>query len=96
MLRSVRSGTVKPVLTPVLFFFREAVGPEFQEDLSDMLLLKMLRSATQASGDKDRVGGEMLSTLIYSDRSLLPCRCYGQRQELQNVVSVPPQSVGCE
>lgn len=44
----------------VFFFFflnvfRESVGLDFQAELSDMLLLKMLRSATQASGDKDRV-----------------------------------------
>lgn len=32
------------------------MGLEFQEEFSDMLLLNMLRSATKASGDKDRVG----------------------------------------
>lgn len=35
---------------------RQSVGLEFQEEFSDMLLLNMLRSATKASGDKDRVG----------------------------------------
>lgn len=28
---------------------------DFQEELSDMLLLKMLQAATRASADKDRV-----------------------------------------
>ena len=37
--------------------FRESVGTDFQEELSDMLLLKMLQSATRASADKDRVRG---------------------------------------
>uniref|UniRef100_A0A673A4L6 HEAT repeat-containing protein 6 n=1 Tax=Sphaeramia orbicularis TaxID=375764 RepID=A0A673A4L6_9TELE len=31
------------------------VGVDFQEELSDMLLLKMLQAATKASADKDRV-----------------------------------------
>uniref|UniRef100_A0A7N9B228 HEAT repeat-containing protein 6 n=1 Tax=Mastacembelus armatus TaxID=205130 RepID=A0A7N9B228_9TELE len=31
------------------------VGVDFQEELSDMLLLKMLQAATRASADKDRV-----------------------------------------
>ena len=34
---------------------RECVGEDFQEELSDMLLLKMLKSAARASADKDRV-----------------------------------------
>lgn len=34
---------------------RVSVGVDFQEELSDMLLLKMLQAATQASADKDRV-----------------------------------------
>lgn len=38
-----------------MFVPRDSVGMDFQEELSDMLLLKMLRSATQASEDKDRV-----------------------------------------
>lgn len=34
---------------------RVSVGVDFQEELSDMLLLKMLQAATRASADKDRV-----------------------------------------
>lgn len=31
------------------------MGVDFQEELSDMLLLKMLQAATRASSDKDKV-----------------------------------------
>lgn len=34
---------------------RESVDVDFQEELSDMLLLKMLQAATRASADKDKV-----------------------------------------
>uniref|UniRef100_A0A9J7Z887 HEAT repeat-containing protein 6 n=2 Tax=Cyprinus carpio TaxID=7962 RepID=A0A9J7Z887_CYPCA len=40
-----------------------AVGLEFQEEFSDMLLLNMLRSATKASGDKDRVKSNAVRAL---------------------------------
>lgn len=33
------------------------MGQSFQEEFSDLLLLKMLRSATEASKDKDKVWG---------------------------------------
>uniref|UniRef100_A0A672T658 HEAT repeat-containing protein 6 n=1 Tax=Sinocyclocheilus grahami TaxID=75366 RepID=A0A672T658_SINGR len=39
------------------------VGLEFQEEFSDMLLLNMLRSATKASGDKDRVKSNAVRAL---------------------------------
>lgn len=32
------------------------MGQSFQEELSDLLLLKLLRSATEASKDRDKVG----------------------------------------
>lgn len=38
------------------------MGQSFQEELSDLLLLKLLRSATEASRDRDKVrlrGGRM-------------------------------------
>ncbi|KAI3373664.1 hypothetical protein L3Q82_022254 [Scortum barcoo] len=41
-------------LTDTLIVNMESVGANFQEELSDMLLLKMLQAATRASGDKDR------------------------------------------
>nr|XP_020454317.1 LOW QUALITY PROTEIN: HEAT repeat-containing protein 6 [Monopterus albus] len=42
-------------LTDTLIINMETVGVNFQEELSDMLLLKMLQAATRASADKDRV-----------------------------------------
>uniref|UniRef100_G3QBL3 HEAT repeat-containing protein 6 n=1 Tax=Gasterosteus aculeatus aculeatus TaxID=481459 RepID=G3QBL3_GASAC len=42
-------------LTDTLIANMETVGVDFQEELSDMLLLKMLQAATRASADKDRV-----------------------------------------
>ncbi|KAF7697323.1 hypothetical protein HF521_005741 [Silurus meridionalis] len=50
-------------LTDTLIINMESVGLDFQEELSDMLLLKMLRSATQASGDKDRVKSNAVRSL---------------------------------
>lgn len=34
---------------------RDSVGVDFQDELSDMLLLRMLQAGTKASADKDRV-----------------------------------------
>ncbi|KAM3600846.1 uncharacterized protein V6R79_003569 [Siganus canaliculatus] len=42
-------------LTDTLIVNMESVGVDFQEELSDMLLLRMLQAATKASADKDRV-----------------------------------------
>ena len=42
-------------------FISESVGVDFQEELSDMLLLKMLQAATRASDDKDIVSAFTLS-----------------------------------
>uniref|UniRef100_A0A4W4GSU5 HEAT repeat-containing protein 6 n=1 Tax=Electrophorus electricus TaxID=8005 RepID=A0A4W4GSU5_ELEEL len=50
-------------LTDTLIVNMEAVGLDFQEDISDMLLLKMLLSATQASADKDRVKSNAVRAL---------------------------------
>ncbi|KAF5888966.1 HEAT repeat-containing protein 6, partial [Clarias magur] len=50
-------------LTDTLIVNMESVGQDFHEELSDMLLLKMLRSATQASGDKDRVKSNAVRSL---------------------------------
>lgn len=48
-------------------FIRESVGVDFQEELSDMLLLKMLQAATRASADKDRVRAVTLLDLLTED-----------------------------
>ncbi|XP_072518371.1 HEAT repeat-containing protein 6 [Salminus brasiliensis] len=50
-------------LTDTLIVNMETLGLEFQEEVSDMLLLKMLTSATQASGDKDRVKSNAVRAL---------------------------------
>ncbi|KAM4545407.1 HEAT repeat-containing protein 6 [Odontesthes bonariensis] len=42
-------------LTDTLTVNMQSIGVDFQEELSDMLLLKMLQAATKASADKDRV-----------------------------------------
>uniref|UniRef100_A0A8C5DAR6 HEAT repeat-containing protein 6 n=1 Tax=Gouania willdenowi TaxID=441366 RepID=A0A8C5DAR6_GOUWI len=42
-------------LTDTLIANMESVGVDFQEELSDMLLLKMLQAANKATADKDRV-----------------------------------------
>ncbi|KAG7484798.1 hypothetical protein MATL_G00054150 [Megalops atlanticus] len=50
-------------LTDTLIVNMESLGQDFQEEFSDLLLLKMLRSATQASGDKDRVKSNAVRAL---------------------------------
>ncbi|KAM3869268.1 HEAT repeat-containing protein 6 [Diretmus argenteus] len=50
-------------LTDTLIVNMESVGVDFQEELSDMLLLKMLQSATRGSADKDRVKSNAVRAL---------------------------------
>ncbi|XP_051960430.1 HEAT repeat-containing protein 6 [Xyrauchen texanus] len=50
-------------LTDTLIVNMQSVGLEFQEEFSGMLLLNMLRSATKASGDKDRVKSNAVRAL---------------------------------
>ncbi|XP_069577814.1 HEAT repeat-containing protein 6 [Brachyistius frenatus] len=50
-------------LTDTLIVNMESVGVDFQEELSDMLLLKMLQAATRASADKDRVKSNSVRAL---------------------------------
>ncbi|XP_064207427.1 HEAT repeat-containing protein 6 [Anguilla rostrata] len=55
-------------LTDTLTINMESPGRDFQEEFSDLLLLKMLCSATRASGDKDRVksnAGRALGNLLH-------------------------------
>lgn len=57
------------------------MGQSFQEEFSDLLLLKMLRSATEASKDKDKVwlreGGWRIMVAFLLRRALaaLPAGC---------------------
>ncbi|KAI4884289.1 hypothetical protein NFI96_019994 [Prochilodus magdalenae] len=68
-------------LTDTLIVNMESVGVEFQEEVSDMLLLKVLRSATQASGDKDRVKSNAVRALGNLLHFLQPARLRKQAFE---------------
>ncbi|KAM9615160.1 HEAT repeat-containing protein 6 isoform 1-T1 [Morphnus guianensis] len=50
-------------LTDTLIINMETVGQSFQEEFSDLLLLKMLRSATEASKDRDKVKSNAVRAL---------------------------------
>ncbi|XP_053562911.1 HEAT repeat-containing protein 6 [Bombina bombina] len=50
-------------LTDTLIVNMEALGYSFQDEFSDMLLLKMLRLATEASKDKDKVKSNAVRAL---------------------------------
>ncbi|XP_069767503.1 HEAT repeat-containing protein 6 isoform X2 [Narcine bancroftii] len=50
-------------LTDTLIANMESMGLDFQEELSDVLLLKMLKSATRASHDKDKVKSNAVRAL---------------------------------
>ncbi|XP_053131596.1 HEAT repeat-containing protein 6 [Hemicordylus capensis] len=50
-------------LTDTLIINMELLGPHFQEEFSDLLLLKMLRAATEASKDKDKVKSNAVRAL---------------------------------
>ncbi|KAM3856345.1 HEAT repeat-containing protein 6 [Vipera latastei] len=50
-------------LTDTLIINKEVMGQSFQDEFSDVLLLKMLRSATEASKDKDKVKSNAVRAL---------------------------------
>uniref|UniRef100_A0AAQ5X949 HEAT repeat-containing protein 6 n=1 Tax=Amphiprion ocellaris TaxID=80972 RepID=A0AAQ5X949_AMPOC len=50
-------------LTDTLIVNMENIGVDFQEEFSDMLLLKMLQAATRAAADKDRVKSNAVRAL---------------------------------
>ncbi|KFZ68724.1 HEAT repeat-containing protein 6, partial [Podiceps cristatus] len=50
-------------LTDTLIINMETMGQRFQEEFSDLLLLKMLRSATEASKDRDKVKSNAVRAL---------------------------------
>ncbi|KAJ6657863.1 hypothetical protein lerEdw1_001783, partial [Lerista edwardsae] len=50
-------------LTDALIINMELMGQSFQNEFSDLLLLKMLRSATEASKDKDKASTEFQNLL---------------------------------
>ncbi|KFQ12264.1 HEAT repeat-containing protein 6, partial [Leptosomus discolor] len=50
-------------LTDTLIINMETMGQSFQEEISDLLLLKMLQAATEASKDRDKVKSNAVRTL---------------------------------
>ncbi|XP_063152876.1 HEAT repeat-containing protein 6 isoform X2 [Candoia aspera] len=50
-------------LTDTLIINKELMGESFQDEFSDLLLLKMLRSATEVSKDKDKVKSNAVRAL---------------------------------
>ncbi|XP_043574842.1 HEAT repeat-containing protein 6 [Chiloscyllium plagiosum] len=57
------TGVVSLFFSEAGISFRESMGLGFQEEFSDVLLLKMLKSATHASNDKDKVKSNAVRAL---------------------------------
>ncbi|NXC44094.1 HEAT6 protein, partial [Penelope pileata] len=80
-------------LTDTLIVNMETMGQSFQEEFSDLLLLKMLRSATEASKDKDKVKSNAVRALGNLLHFLQPCHVANPRfreaieESLQALVS---------
>ncbi|XP_064022116.1 HEAT repeat-containing protein 6 [Pogoniulus pusillus] len=66
-------------LTDTLIINMEAMGQSFQEEFSDLLLLKMLRSATEASKDRDKVKSNAVRALGNVLHFLQPCHIANPR-----------------
>ncbi|NWS96857.1 HEAT6 protein, partial [Mionectes macconnelli] len=60
-------------LTDTLIINMQTMGQSFQEELSDLLLLKLLRSATEASKDRDKVKSNAVRVLGNVLHFLQPC-----------------------
>lgn len=57
---------------------------EFQEELSDMLLLKMLQAATRAAADKDKVSAFTRCLILFFYVSAV-CHSKATEQTYENV-----------
>ncbi|NWR78086.1 HEAT6 protein, partial [Centropus unirufus] len=66
-------------LTDTLMINMETMGQSFQEEFSDLLLLKMLRSATEASKDRDKVKSNAVRALGNVLHFLQPCHVANPR-----------------
>uniref|UniRef100_A0A8C0FWR1 HEAT repeat-containing protein 6 n=1 Tax=Bubo bubo TaxID=30461 RepID=A0A8C0FWR1_BUBBB len=66
-------------LTDTLIINMETMGQSFQEEFSDLLLLKMLRSATEASKDRDKVKSNAVRALGNVLHFLQPCHIANPR-----------------
>ncbi|NXY85181.1 HEAT6 protein, partial [Alcedo cyanopectus] len=60
-------------LTDALIINMETMGQSFQEEFSDLLLLKVLQSATEASKDRDKVKSNAVRALGNVLHFLQPC-----------------------
>ncbi|NWU95146.1 HEAT6 protein, partial [Upupa epops] len=60
-------------LTDTLIINMETMGQSFQEEFSDLLLLRMLQSATEASKDRDKVKSNAVRALGNVLHFLQPC-----------------------
>ncbi|NWI89045.1 HEAT6 protein, partial [Pitta sordida] len=60
-------------LTDTLIINMQTMGQSFQEELSDLLLLQLLRSATEASKDRDKVKSNAVRALGNVLHFLQPC-----------------------
>ncbi|XP_054250250.1 HEAT repeat-containing protein 6 [Indicator indicator] len=66
-------------LTDTLIINMETMGQSFQEEFSDLLLLKMLQSATEASKDRDKVKSNAVRALGNVLHFLQPCHIANPR-----------------
>uniref|UniRef100_A0A8B9GH49 HEAT repeat-containing protein 6 n=1 Tax=Amazona collaria TaxID=241587 RepID=A0A8B9GH49_9PSIT len=66
-------------LTDTLIINMEMMGQSFHEEFSDLLLLKMLRSATEASKDRDKVKSNAVRALGNVLHFLQPCHIANPR-----------------
>ncbi|NXG19813.1 HEAT6 protein, partial [Grallaria varia] len=66
-------------LTDTLIINMQTMGQSFQEELSDLLLLKLLRSATEASKDRDKVKSNAVRALGNVLLFLQPCQIANPR-----------------
>ncbi|NWR89796.1 HEAT6 protein, partial [Furnarius figulus] len=66
-------------LTDTLIINMQTMGQSFQEEFSDLLLLKLLRSATEASKDRDKVKSNAVRALGNVLHFLQPCQIANPR-----------------
>ncbi|NXI50246.1 HEAT6 protein, partial [Chloroceryle aenea] len=66
-------------LTDTLIINMGTMGPSFQEEFSDLLLLKMLQAATEASKDRDKVKSNAVRALGNVLHFLQPCHIANPR-----------------
>ncbi|KAM7001537.1 HEAT repeat-containing protein 6 [Passerculus sandwichensis] len=85
-------------LTDTLIINMETMGQSFQEELSDVLLLKLLRSATEASKDRDKVKSNAVRALGNVLHFLQPCHVANPRfrEAIEEALQALIATVGSE